>query len=59
LTVNTFLQEGVDEKEQRVSETEMKKLNLERYAVCPKWNYIIRLVGRFHFAFEPVLRRGR
>jgi len=42
LTVKASLQEGVYEKGQRVSDAEMKKLNLERHEVCPKWNYTIQ-----------------
>jgi hypothetical protein len=40
--VKAFLLEGVYEKGQRVSDADMKKLNLERHAVCPNWNYTIR-----------------
>jgi hypothetical protein len=42
LTVKASLLEGVYEKGQRVSDAEMKMLNLERHEVCPKWNYTIR-----------------
>jgi len=42
LIVKASLQEGVYEKGQRVSDAEMKKLNLERHEVCPKWNYTIQ-----------------
>lgn len=42
LTVKAFLLEGVYEKGQRVSDAEMKTINLERHEVCPKWNYTIR-----------------
>ena len=42
LTVKASLLEGVYEKGQRVSDAEMKKLNLERHEVCQKWNYTIR-----------------
>ena len=42
LTVNAFQREGVDEKGQGASNSEMEKLNLERHAVCPNWNYTIR-----------------
>jgi len=42
LTVKAFLLEGVYETGKRVSDTEMKKLNLERHTVCPDWNYTIR-----------------
>ncbi|MDQ3458699.1 MAG: ISAzo13 family transposase, partial [Deinococcota bacterium] len=42
LKVKAFLLEGVYEKGQRVSDADMKKLNLERHSVCPNWNYTIR-----------------
>ena len=42
LTVKASLLEGVYEKGQRVSDAEMKTLNLERHEICPKWNYTIR-----------------
>jgi hypothetical protein len=42
LKVKAFLQEGVYEKGRKVSDAQMKELNLERHAVCPKWNYTIR-----------------
>ena len=42
LTVKASLLEGIYEKGQRVSDAEMKQLNLERHAVCPNWNYTIR-----------------
>ena len=42
LTVKACLQEGVYETGQRVSDAEMEKLNLERHAICPSWNYTIR-----------------
>lgn len=41
LTVKAFLLEGVYEKGQRVSDAEMRALNLERHTVCPNWNYTI------------------
>lgn len=42
LTVKAFLLEGVYETGQRVSDAEMKRLNLERHTVCPNWNYTFR-----------------
>ena len=42
LTVKASLLEGIYEKGQRVSDAEMKKLDLTRHAVCPNWNYTIR-----------------
>ena len=42
LTVKAFLLEGVYETGQRVSDAEMKRLNLERHTVCPDWNYTFR-----------------
>ena len=42
LTVKAFLLEEVYEKGRRVSDAKMEKLNLERHAVCPNWNYTIR-----------------
>jgi hypothetical protein len=42
LAVKAFLLEGIYEKGQRVSDTDMKKLNLERHVVCPNWNYTLR-----------------
>jgi len=42
LTVKAFLIETVYEKGQSVTDAEMKKLNLERHTVCPRWNYTIR-----------------
>jgi hypothetical protein len=50
--VNAFQQEGVDVKGQGVLEAELEKLNLERHAVCPNWNYPIRLVGGCHLALS-------
>lgn len=42
LKVKAFLQEGVYEKGRKVSDAEMKQINLNRHSVCPKWNYTIR-----------------
>jgi hypothetical protein len=42
LKVNAFLQNGVYNTGQSVSDAEMKALNLERHTVCPNWNYTIR-----------------
>jgi hypothetical protein len=42
LTVKAFLLEGDYEKGLKVSDAEMERLNLERHAVCPNWNYTIR-----------------
>jgi hypothetical protein len=42
LTVKASLVEGVYEKGQRVSDAEMKTLNLERHEICPNWNYTLR-----------------
>jgi hypothetical protein len=40
--VKAVLNEKVYAKGRRVSEAEMKTLNLERHEVCPEWNYTIR-----------------
>lgn len=42
LKVKAFLLEGDYETGQNVSDAEMERLNLERHAVCPNWNYTIR-----------------
>jgi hypothetical protein len=42
LEVSAFLQDGQYKTGQKVSDAEMKTLNLERHAICPNWNYTIR-----------------
>jgi hypothetical protein len=42
LKVKATLNEKVYAKGRRVSEAEMKALDLERHEVCPEWNYTIR-----------------
>jgi hypothetical protein len=42
LKVKAILNEKVYAKGRRVSEAEMKMLNLERHEVCPDWNYTLR-----------------
>lgn len=42
LEVSAYLQGGEYKTGQKVSDTEMKALNLERHAVCPNWNYTLR-----------------
>jgi hypothetical protein len=42
LKVKASLVEGDYETGQSVSDAEMERLNLERHAVCPNWNYTIR-----------------
>lgn len=42
LTVSATLLEGEFEKGQKVSDAEMKQLNLEHHLVCPTWNYTLR-----------------
>jgi hypothetical protein len=42
LTVKASLVEGVYEKGQRVSDAEMKTLDLKRHETCPSWNYTLR-----------------
>ena len=42
LKVKAVLNEKVYAKGRRVSDAEMKTLNLERHEVCPEWNYTIR-----------------
>jgi hypothetical protein len=42
LRVKAVLNEKEYAKGRRVSDAQMKKLNLERHEVCPEWNYTIR-----------------
>jgi hypothetical protein len=42
LRVRAWLNEKVYPKKVKVSNAEMKSLNLKRMTVCPKWNYIIQ-----------------
>jgi hypothetical protein len=42
LKVKAVLNEKVYAKGRRVSDAEMKTLDLERHEVCPEWNYTIR-----------------
>jgi hypothetical protein len=42
LEVSAFLQDGEYKTGQRVSDAEMKTLNLERHETCPNWNYTLR-----------------
>ena len=42
LRVSTWLNPKTYEKKVKVSNAEMKALNLERLPVCPKWSYTIR-----------------
>lgn len=42
LKVRAVLNEKVYAKGRRVSDAEMKTLDLERHEVCPEWNYTIR-----------------
>src|SRR6266404_3368580 len=41
LTVKAFLFDGLYEIGKRISDAEMKTLNLEHHSVCSKWNYTI------------------
>jgi len=41
LTVKAFLLDGIFEIGHRVSDLEMKMLNLLHHSLCPKWNYTI------------------
>jgi len=42
LEVSAFLQDGEYKTGHKVSDAEMKTLNLERHVVCPNWNYTLR-----------------
>lgn len=42
LEVSAFLQDGQYNTGQKVTDAEMKALNLERHAICPNWNYTLR-----------------
>jgi len=42
LTVRAALLEGIYEKGQKVSDAQMKQLNIEHHSVCGQWNYTIR-----------------
>lgn len=42
LTINASVLEGHYPTGQKVSDEEMRTLNLERHVICPKWNYTIR-----------------
>lgn len=42
LRVRAYLDPGVYPTGETVSDAEMARLNLERHAVCPTWNYTIR-----------------
>jgi hypothetical protein len=41
LHVDAFLTENKYEKGIRVSDREMKRINIQRHRVCPAWNYTI------------------
>ena len=43
LKVEAFLVEKVYQKGIKVSKELMKALAIERYEVCPRWNYTIKL----------------
>lgn len=45
LKVKAFLNEKIYEKGLKVTDAEMKALNLERSDICPQWNYTIRPLG--------------
>lgn len=42
LKVKAFLQDGIYETGQKVSQKDMKQLNLEYHTTCPDWNYTVR-----------------
>ena len=45
LKVTAFFNEKIYEKGLKVTDAEMKALNLERSDICPQWNYTIRPLG--------------
>jgi hypothetical protein len=45
LKVKAYLNEKIYEKGLKVTDAEMKALNLEHSKVCPQWNYTIRPLG--------------
>ncbi|MCP4409088.1 MAG: hypothetical protein GY807_15295 [Gammaproteobacteria bacterium] len=45
LKVKVFFNEKIYEKGLKVTDAEMKALNLERSDICPQWNYTIRPLG--------------
>jgi len=45
LKIKAYLNEKIYEKGLKVTNAEMKALNLERSEVCPQWNYTIRPLG--------------
>lgn len=45
LKVKAFLVEQVYQKGIKVSDKEMRQLNLQKRRVCPKWNYVIKPRG--------------
>jgi hypothetical protein len=45
LTVKAFLLDRVYEKGIKISDQEMKALNLHRRRICPTWNYVIKPRG--------------
>ena len=42
LKVKPYLLDGHYDKGMKVSDEQMKALELERHEVCPNWNYIIK-----------------
>ena len=58
LEVRAFLQEGVYETGQSVSDADMHMLKLERHAICPNWNYTIhpRRPEALGLSVEPIIR---
>ena len=45
LKIKAYLNEKIYEKGLKVTNAEMKALNLERSDICPQWNYTIRPLG--------------